>query len=106
MDEDSDEIFEPIEIKQKIKEFIAANGNKLRIPSELVNDAIRWRLNRNDCQNRGYVLDGYPKNFENADKVFVVTPKAPEKVKPKEGDEEEDAPPEDEGEAVVLKPTL
>lgn len=49
--------------------------------------AVRWRLERNDCQNRGYVLDGYPKNFVNAENVFVVTPPAPPKEKDEEGNE-------------------
>ena len=47
--------------------------------------AVRWRLERNDCQNRGYVLDGYPKNFVNAENVFVVTPPAPAKVFDEDG---------------------
>lgn len=44
-----------------------------------MNEAVRWRLNQNDCQNRGYVLDGYPKNYKTAYGVFYIVPKAPEK---------------------------
>lgn len=62
---DSDDEFELIQIKEKVKEFQAANGST-RIPPHLINEAVRWRLNRNDCQNRGYVLDGYPKNAQSA----------------------------------------
>ena len=40
---------------------------------------MRWRLNRNDCQNRGYILDGYPKNYHNAHAVFMHSPPAPTK---------------------------
>ena len=43
----------------------------------MVNEAVRWRLERNDCQNRGYVLDGYPKNMIQADAVFMETPEPP-----------------------------
>ena len=64
IDGESDDEFEYIEIKEKIKAFIEKNGMSTRIPDELINEAVRWRLNRNDCQNRGYVLDGYPKSFE------------------------------------------
>ena len=72
----------------------------------MINEAVRWRLERNDCQNRGYVLDGYPKNFMNAESVFVVTPKKPEKKAPVDGEEEE-APAEDDEEALkALKPVL
>jgi len=63
-----------IGIKEKVKEFIASNGKEEIIPNDIINEAVRWRLERNDCQNRGYVLDGYPKNFGNAENVFVVTP--------------------------------
>jgi len=101
---DSDDDFQPIEIKDKVKAFIKEKGPKTRIPSDIINEAVRWRLNQNDCQNRGYVLDGYPKNFLNADQVFVVTPKAPEKKKLEEGEEEE--PPAEEDAAAALKPTL
>lgn len=46
---------------------------------------MRWRLNRNDCQNRGYILDGYPKNYHNAHAVFMHSPPAP--AKKAEGEE-------------------
>ena len=71
----------------------------------MINEAVRWRLNRNDCQNRGYVLDGYPKDYANAKNVFIITPKAPEKKVPAEGEEAEE-PPAEEEEAAQLKPIL
>lgn len=61
MDGDSDEDFAPIEIKDKVKEWKKAHSG--RLPETLINEMVRWRLLRNDCQNRGYVLDGYPRNF-------------------------------------------
>lgn len=69
---------------------------------------MRWRLNQNDCQNRGYVLDGYPKSLQQAGDVFVVTPKAPEKKRPAEGEEEDEEPPaeEEDEEELNLKPQL
>jgi hypothetical protein len=39
------------------------------------------------------VLDGYPKNFVNAENVFVVTPPAPAKVLDEDGNE---VPPDEE----------
>ena len=75
---DSDDDFSPIEIKDKVKKHIREHGLAKRIPEEIINEAVRWRLERNDCQNRGYVLDGYPKNIEQADAVFIETPEAPE----------------------------
>lgn len=44
-----------------------------------MNEAVRWRLNQNDCQNRGYILDGYPRSYDQAYGVFFITPKRPEK---------------------------
>lgn len=44
-----------------------------------MNEAVRWRLNQNDCQNRGYVLDGYPNSYAQANGVFFITPERPEK---------------------------
>lgn len=63
---------------------------------------VRWRLLRNDCQNRGYVLDGYPRNFHQANEVFVITPPRP----PPQYDEEGTEIPIDEEVLAGLKPTL
>ena len=57
---------------------------------ELMNEAVRWRLNQNDCQNRGYVLDGYPKSYKQAQGVFYIFPDPPKKAEKKEGEEEEE----------------
>jgi len=74
---DSDDEYRDIDIKKKIKEFKAAHPGE-RFPIELINEAVRWRLNQNDCQNRGYVLDGYPRSYQEGDGVFFVTNKKPE----------------------------
>lgn len=106
---ESDDDFEFIDIKEKIKAFISENGDTARIPDNLINEAVRWRLNRNDCQNRGYVLNGYPKTIEQADDVFVITPQRPVKVKKLNDDgeeEEEEQPEEDEENSNKYKPTL
>ena len=48
-------------------------------------------MSQTDCQNRGYVLDGYPKSYKTAQEVFVVTPVKPEPKKPAgEGEDEEE----------------
>jgi adenylate kinase len=33
------------------------------------------RLTENDCRNRGYVLDGFPKTYKQAQEVFLYKPK-------------------------------
>lgn len=48
----------------------------------MLSEAFRWRLSQTDCQNRGYVLDGYPKSYNTAGEVFIVTPERPPKPEP------------------------
>lgn len=71
---DDEDEFVPLEIKTKIHAFRKENPDAKKIPSELLSEAFRWRLSQNDCQNRGYVLDGYPLCYKTALEVFVVTP--------------------------------
>jgi adenylate kinase family enzyme len=75
VESDSEEEYVEIEIKTKMREFRKENGEGVRYTEEIMNEAFRWRLNQNDCQNRGYVLDGYPESYETAKGVFVITPK-------------------------------
>lgn len=87
------ETFVALEIKAKINQFFKDKPDEKKIPEELLNEAFRWRLSQNDCQNRGYILDGYPYSSETASGVFYITPKAPEKKPPvfdEEGNEVKD----------------
>ena len=62
-----------------------------------MSEAFRWRLSRNDCQNRGYILDGYPVCYKTAIEVFFITPDPPapkEKKFNEEGEEIPDSEPE------------
>lgn len=45
LEEDSDDDFKPIEIKEKVRDFLENYGDTERIPEEIINEAIRWRLN-------------------------------------------------------------
>ena len=80
-------------------------ANKPRYPDELMNEAVRWRLNQNDCQNRGYVLDGYPKIYEHAKNIFFIFPKRPER-KIVLGEDGEPIPQEDDIDEEELKRML
>lgn len=44
---------------------------KPRLNLDLLIKAYKWRLTQNDCQNRGYILDGFPKDYQNAISVFM-----------------------------------
>ena len=48
---------------------------KVRLPDELLFKVLRIRLTDNDCRNRGYVLDGFPKTYKQAQEVFLYKPK-------------------------------
>ena len=54
---------------------------------------LRIRLNENACRNRGYILDGYPRTFKDAQYVFLTK----RKIQNEEGEwiEEEDEEPEE-----------
>jgi adenylate kinase len=48
---------------------------KVRLPDEILFKVLRLRLTENDCRNRGYVLDGFPKTYKQAQEVFLYKPK-------------------------------
>lgn len=52
------------------------------------------------------MLDGYPKNAQSAQDVFVITPEKPAKKAPVEGEEEEEEPVDEEADAEAMKPVL
>ena len=41
------------------------------MPAELVAKIIKNRLSKDDCKN-GYILDGYPRSVEQADKLEII----------------------------------
>jgi adenylate kinase family enzyme len=41
-----------------------------RIPDEMLYKILKQRLNENDCKNKGYIIDGYPRNFINCQHIF------------------------------------
>ncbi len=43
----------------------------VRIPNEFIYKLLRDRLNENDCRNRGYIVDGFPRSFTDAQYVFL-----------------------------------
>jgi adenylate kinase family enzyme len=43
----------------------------IRLPDDILYKLLRLALNENSCRNRGYILDGYPRNFKDACEVFL-----------------------------------
>ena len=48
---------------------------KPRIPDDIIIKLLRIKLNNNACRNRGYILDGFPRTFKNAQHAFLIKPK-------------------------------
>lgn len=90
---DEDDVKE-LDIKSRI------NGNRtdgaIKIDQELLSEAFRWRLSQNDCQNRGYIIDGYPISYETSKQVFYIPGKAPDPPKEKFDDDGNPIPNEEE----------
>ena len=100
----SDDEFIPLDIKGKINKYYEDNKTEKKIPQEMMSEAFRWRLSQNDCQNRGYILDGYPLCYTTCNEVFYITPEKPA-PKPKKFDEEgNEIPPEEEEGAEEIDP--
>lgn len=43
----------------------------IRIPDDLIYKLLQNRLNENDCRNRGYILDGFPRSYKDAQNIFL-----------------------------------
>merc|ERR1711976_928498 len=91
----------------KYEKIAATPGAKLSLKTRT--RLVKKRLMSNVCRYRGYVLEGYPENYEEADALFTEIVVAededppPEEPEEEEEEEEEEPPPvnedEDEDEA-------
>jgi len=69
---------------------------KVRFPDEMVNKFVKAHIGSPACMNKGFILDGYPRNAEDAKAVFLnLIPGYGEE--PEDGAEEEQKQPEEEG---------
>jgi adenylate kinase len=46
----------------------------IRVPEEIIQTLLRQELTKNACRNRGYILDGYPRTFKDAQYCFLNRP--------------------------------
>ena len=63
----------PKELRDPLEPFDPESVD-VRLSDEDVYKCYKWRLNQNDCLNRGYILDGYPKKYEDAVQLFMGLP--------------------------------
>ncbi len=61
---------EMTDLGQQVRRFMKAG--KL-IPDDLTNRLVEERLECNDCMDNGWILDGYPRNVEQAQNLDVFT---------------------------------
>ena len=66
------------------EEEIDRESLSIRFPDDLLYKLLRLRLNENSCRNRGYILDGYPKKYEDAVQLFMGLPPTEEDQEPDE----------------------
>jgi adenylate kinase len=72
-----EEMLEEAENNKKEGEEIDPDSIKPRIPKDLLAKAFRWALAQNPCRNRGYILEGFPKTYEDCWSIFKVMPPPP-----------------------------
>ena len=56
----------------EVSESIDREKLIIRFPDDLLYKLLKQRLNENECRNIGYVLDGYPRTFKDAQYVFLT----------------------------------
>ena len=78
---------------------VVIDDKDVRVPDELLWEVLRLKLGKNDCRNRGYILDSFPRKYYGAQNAFLM--KAPKKGG--EDDEEEEEEEEEELEEGQLR---
>lgn len=43
----------------------------VRVPDDFLYKLLKLKLNENDCRNRGYILDGYPRTYKDSQFTFL-----------------------------------
>ena len=74
---------------------IEIKDSDIRVPDDLLWEVLNIKLGENDCRNRGYILDGFPRKYKGAQNSFL-------KKEPQYGEDgeliEEEEPELEEGE--------
>ena len=76
-----DELHEKLTAAQEEKEWgddgppeIDKDSLDIRVPNDIIYKMISTRLRENDCRNRGYILDGFPRSYEDCQNIFLKRP--------------------------------
>ena len=69
---------------------IIIEDSQIRVTNDLLWEVLKLKLGENDCRNRGYILDGFPRTHKGAQNVFMKKViQLDEDGQPVEEDEEE-----------------
>lgn len=91
MIEDHEEAMKKVKGRKKEPPLDRNNLNP-KLPDELIVKILKRRLRDNICRNRGYILDGYPRGFNDSQSAFVEI--------------DQDKPDEDPNKVIVLEDIL
>ena len=77
-----DELHEKLTAENEAKEWpegeeapeIDKDSLSIRVPDDIIYKLMSNRLNENDCRNRGYILDGYPRSYDDNQNIFLKKP--------------------------------
>lgn len=64
-------MIEEAESKKKKNQELDYSKFNPRVPEDLMAEVVKWKLNSNICRNRGYVLDGWPRKYEDSKRLFA-----------------------------------
>ena len=67
-EEDDGKAQEDADLLEQIKESKESNNG--RIEDQFINRMFRDKLKSMPCQNQGFVIDGFPKTYEQAKELF------------------------------------
>jgi len=70
--------------KKKKDPELDRNAIKVRLPDDIMRRLLALKLTSSGCKNKGFILDGYPRNSKDAEAVFLT--KVDEEPQPTEED--------------------
>lgn len=57
--------------KKKKDPELDRNTIKVRLPDEILYKLVRLQMSTAACRNKGFILDGYPRNINDAKHIFL-----------------------------------
>lgn len=57
--------------KKKKDPELDRNTIKVRLPDDIIYRLVKLQMQSAACRNKGFILDGYPRNLNNAKHIFL-----------------------------------